>query len=220
MRRVRYFGQPGFLQDAGPYRAGAPWPGDHYRRHVRASQIDDREMRAGHAAIVQALYGMGGVGEAQLAVDYAHRFAECRELYVVVGDQGPLDRCADHPVVPDAGVEREQSLDDAGPEPGRDTAAVAFQAELVLQRPDDCLHALAQPIREAPRLLLVLAGRADQGQAQLVTGEEILGLLARQALVGDDGGAGGWPLRGLEPKYLPGFLPLAVELGVGQPEAR
>lgn len=25
--------------------------------------------------------------------------------------------------------------------------------------------------------------------------------------------------RGLEPKYLPGFLPLAVELGVGQPEA-
>ena len=36
----------------------------------------------------------------------------------VVGDQGSLDRCADEPVVPDAGVERGQPLDDAGPQPG------------------------------------------------------------------------------------------------------
>jgi hypothetical protein len=39
---------------------------------------------------------------------------------MVVGHQGPFDRCADHPVMPDAGVEREQPLHDAGPQPGRD----------------------------------------------------------------------------------------------------
>jgi len=108
---------------------------------------------------------------------------------VIVGDQGSLDRGADHPVVPDAGVEREQPLHDAGPQPGGDAAAVAFEAELVFQRPDDRLHALPQPVREVPGFLLVLAGRADQGQAQVVAGEEGLGLLSGQALVGDDGGA-------------------------------
>lgn len=34
---------------------------------------------------------------------------------VIVGDQGPLDGCADLPVEPDDGVEREQPLDDPGP---------------------------------------------------------------------------------------------------------
>ena len=42
---------------------------------------------------------------------------------------------------------------------------MAFEAELVLQCPDDRLDALPQPVREVPELLLVLAGWADQGQA-------------------------------------------------------
>jgi hypothetical protein len=67
---------------------------------------------------------------------------------VVVGDQGALDGCADLPVEPDGGVEGEQPLDHAGPEPGRDAAAVAFEAELVFQRPDDRFDALAQPAGE------------------------------------------------------------------------
>ena len=37
---------------------------------------------------------------------------------------------------------------------------------------------------KVPGSLLVLAGRADQGQAQVVAGEELLGVLAGQALVG------------------------------------
>ena len=85
---------------------------------------------------------------------------------MVVGDQGALDRGADLPVEPDGGVERQQALDDPRPEPGRDAAAVAFEAELVLQGPDDGLDALPQPIREGPGLL-VLAGRADEGQVQV-----------------------------------------------------
>src|SRR6266853_5455446 len=110
----------------------------------------------------------------------------CRSA-VVVGDQGALDRCADYPVVPDAGVKRKQALDDAGPEPGGDAAAMALEAELVLQRPDDPLDPLPQPVREGPRSLLVLAGRADQRQAQVRAGEERLGALTGQALVGDHG---------------------------------
>src|SRR4029077_7923633 len=81
---------------------------------------------------------------------------------VVVGDQGSLDGCADHPVVPDDRVEGEQPLDDASPQPGRDASAVAFESQLVLQRPDDCLDALPQPVRERTGLLLVLAaGRTN-----------------------------------------------------------
>jgi hypothetical protein len=66
-------------------------------------------------------------------------------ISVVIGDQGALDGCADGPVVPDRSVEGEQAPDDAGPQAGRDRAAMAFEAELVLQGPDDRLDALAQP---------------------------------------------------------------------------
>ena len=59
---------------------------------------------------------------------------------VVVCDQGALDRRSYLPVVPDGGVERQQALHDPGPQSGGDPAAVAFQAELVLQRPDDGLN--------------------------------------------------------------------------------
>ena len=37
-------------------------------------------LEAGQAAVVQALYGMGGVGKTQLAAEYAHRFAESYDL--------------------------------------------------------------------------------------------------------------------------------------------
>ena len=67
---------------------------------------------------------------------------------MVVGDQGSLDGGADLPVVPDAGVEGEEPLDDAGPESCGDAAAVAFEAELVLQDPDDGLDPLAEPVRD------------------------------------------------------------------------
>jgi hypothetical protein len=84
--------------------------------------------------------------------------------------------------VPDRGVEREQALDDAGPQAGGDAAAVPFEAELVLQRPDDRLDPLAQPVREVPGGRLVLARRADQGQAQVRAGEEGFGAFTGQPL--------------------------------------
>src|SRR4029450_6188050 len=64
---------------------------------------------------------------------------------MVVGDQGALGRGADLPVEPDHRVEGEQALDDAGPQPRGDAAAVTVQAELVLEGPGDRLHPLAEP---------------------------------------------------------------------------
>ena len=88
---------------------------------------------------------------------------------MVVGDQGSLDGGADLPVGPDAGVEGEEPLDDAGPESCGDAAAVAFEAELAFQGPDDGLDALSEPVRERARLLLVFAGGADQGMIRSVS---------------------------------------------------
>src|SRR6266702_2840851 len=79
---------------------------------------------------------------------------------VIVSDEGSLDGRADLPVEPDDSVKREQALHDAGPQPAGDAAAVALESELVLQRPDDRLDALAQPVRERPGLF-VLAGRCS-----------------------------------------------------------
>ncbi|MEV5892850.1 hypothetical protein AB0L76_25965 [Nonomuraea fuscirosea] len=61
---------------------------------------------------------------------------------VIVGDQGSFHRCADLPVVPDDGVEGEDALADARPEAVGVAGIVAFEAELVLQRPDDRFDAL------------------------------------------------------------------------------
>jgi transcriptional regulator with XRE-family HTH domain len=48
-------------------------------------------LRAGHAAVVQALYGMGGVGKTQLAAEYAHRFAGSYDLaWWINADQDTL----------------------------------------------------------------------------------------------------------------------------------
>jgi hypothetical protein len=62
---------------------------------------------------------------------------------VVAFEQGAPDWCADVPVVPDDGVQRQQALDLAGPEPGGDAAVVALEAELVLEGPVDGRDLLA-----------------------------------------------------------------------------
>src|SRR5215467_1231516 len=111
---------------------------------------------------------------------------------VIVGDQRPFDGYADLPVVPDGGVERQEALHDPGPQSGGNSAAVAFEAELVFQRPDDRLDTLAQPVGEIPGFFLVVAGRADERQCQAGAGEELFGVFTGSALVGDDGGARRW----------------------------
>ena len=99
----------------------------------------------------------------------------------------------------------------------RGPAAVAFQAELALQRPDDRLGALARPVREVPRLLVVFPGRAGQVQAQ--TGEELLEVVPGEALVRDDRGAAAGPAGRLRGEQLLDSLAFARQPGAGQAEA-
>jgi hypothetical protein len=87
-------------------------------------------------------------------VDLKMRAGQCWS--VVVGGQGSLDGGAGGPVVLDRRVECEEALDDAGPEPGGDSAAVAVQAELALEGPDDGLDALAQLAGEGPARLVLM----------------------------------------------------------------
>jgi transcriptional regulator with XRE-family HTH domain len=48
-------------------------------------------LQTGRAAVVQALYGMGGVGKTQLAAEYAHRFASSYDLtWWIDAEQGGL----------------------------------------------------------------------------------------------------------------------------------
>jgi hypothetical protein len=88
-----------------------------------------------------------------------------------------------------------------------------------VQRPDDRLYALPQPVREGPGGLLVLAGGADQGQFQIRAGEEGLGVFAGQPLIGDHRSAGCGAVGGLVLEHLPGLLAFSEQLGVGQAES-
>jgi hypothetical protein len=91
-----------------------------------------------------------------------------------------------------------------------------FQAELVLQGPDDRLDPLAQPVGKGAGLGLVAAGRADQ--SKLKVGEERLGVRTSQALVGHHGAAGCWTVGRLGIQQLLDGLAFAHQLGVGQTE--
>ena len=97
---------------------------------------------------------------------------------MVVGDQGALDGGADEPVVPGAGVEGEQALHDAGTGRRVDAATVAFEAELVLQCPDDRLDALPQPVRGSTRVAsrpCGLGGSGSGGELGQDTGPSLHG---------------------------------------------
>ncbi|HEX9357679.1 MAG TPA: hypothetical protein VF933_28165, partial [Streptosporangiaceae bacterium] len=77
-----------------------------------------------------------------------------------------------------------------------------------VQRPDDRLDALPQPVREVPGAF-VFAGRADQVQVQAGAGEELLRALAGQALIGDDGSARPRPVRRFAFQHRAGLLAFA-----------
>jgi len=83
---------------------------------------------------------------------------------------------------------------------------VAFEAEPDFQRPDDGLDPLPQPAGEIPGLLLAFAGPPDQGQVQVLAGQERLGVLAGQAIVRHDGSAARGPVRRPAPERLAGLL--------------
>ena len=88
---------------------------------------------------------------------------------------------------------------------------MAFEAELVLQRPDDRLDPLPQPVGSTWGLL-VFSGRADQRQPEVRAGEERFDVLAGQALVGDHGGARAGAVGGLVFIILLCLLSLLCEL--------
>jgi len=98
-----------------------------------------------------SLPAMGGIHE--LALD--RRPGNWARSHVVIGDHGSLHGRAALPVNPDRSVERQQALYDPGLQIAENAAAVAFEAELVLEGPDDRDSALARPFREWPRLVVL-----------------------------------------------------------------
>jgi hypothetical protein len=66
-----------------------------------------------------------------------------------------------------AGLAEEQPLGDPGPQPGRDATALAFEAELAFEGPDDRLDPLVQHFGNGGGLVF-LACRAGRGQAQIL----------------------------------------------------
>src|SRR5215207_4513238 len=75
---------------------------------------------------------------------------------VVVADQRALVGRADLPVPPDRGGQGQQSLGDSDPDPGKGTAAVAFQPELALEGLEGVLDPLPEAAQRPP------AGAAHQ----------------------------------------------------------
>src|SRR5215218_5848385 len=93
------------------------------------------------------------------------------------------------PVVPDAGREREDALADARPDTVGCVPAVLFERELALERVVDRLDPLADPAERPEALALALAVGADELRVE--AGDDLLELVAGEALVGDDDLAAG-----------------------------
>src|SRR5215467_7703649 len=103
---------------------------------------------------------------------------------MVIGNQGTLLGCADLPVPPDAGPERQQPLCDPRHNPGRGTPAVLFERELPLEGVDDALDPLADLAQGAVAGRLVLAIGTEQSSPQL--GHSGLKEAVGEAFVADD----------------------------------
>lgn len=74
--------EPLHAQSAAPVRAWGNVPARNpmfVGREEQLAAIRDAVL-SGHRAAVQALHGMGGVGKTQLAIEYAHRFADSYDV--------------------------------------------------------------------------------------------------------------------------------------------
>src|SRR3954468_6792032 len=88
-------------------------------------------------------------------------------------------------VVDESGGEREQPERDADADAGDGAAAVAFERQLALAGPEHRLDPLTEGSEGAVAALFVATVGAQQASAE--AGHVVLELLAREALVGDDG---------------------------------
>src|ERR1700680_3703744 len=113
----------------------------------------------------------------------------CMVSVVVVGEvaAGGVDLVGvpEQPVVPDAGGEGEEALTDSGPDAFGDVGAVVFEGELAFERVVDRLDPLADSAEFAEPFGFVFAVGADELRVE--RGDDLLKLLAGEALVGDDG---------------------------------
>src|SRR6266542_6202347 len=110
------------------------------------------------------------------------------ECSVVVRDQRALVRGADEPVVPDAGVEGDQTLSNPHEDAQVGPAAVLFEPELALEGVVDRLDALPNPAQLAVASALIAPIRSDEDGLQFA--DEVLELPAGVPLVGHDEQAG------------------------------
>jgi hypothetical protein len=103
---------------------------------------------------------------------------------VVIGDQGALVEGADLPVPPDRGGQREEPLRDPDIDTSKGASPVAFQPKLVLEGVEGALDPLA-PATQRP-VPVRLIGPVRPQQARAIAADQLLEILAGEALVGQD----------------------------------